>query len=65
MTFSESVGLFDQFVQNMEINSVELYDSTGMLITLPTEQFYDSSGPKDLIVSKDLQIMPHFHSKSS
>ena len=44
VTFSESGGLFDQFIQNMEINSVELYDSTGMLITLPTEQFSDNYG---------------------
>lgn len=44
VTFSDSVGLFDQFIQNMEINSVELYDSTGMLIALPTEQFCDSYG---------------------
>ena len=44
VAFSESGGLFDQFVQNMEINSVELYDSAGMLITLPTEQFNDSYG---------------------
>ena len=44
VTFSDSGGLFDQFIQNMEINSVELYDTTGMLITLPSEQFYDSYG---------------------
>lgn len=44
VTFSDSGGLFDQFIQNMEINSVELYDNTGMLITLPTEQDYDSYG---------------------
>lgn len=44
VAFSDSGGLFDQFIQNMEINSVELYDSTGMLITLPTEQDYDSYG---------------------
>ena len=44
VAFSDSGGLFDQFIQNMEINSVELYDSAGMLITLPTEQFNDSYG---------------------
>ena len=44
VAFSDSGGLFDQFIQNMEINSVELYDTTGMLITLPTEQVYDSYG---------------------
>ena len=44
VAFSDSGGLFDQFIQNMEIDSVELYDSTGMLIMLPTEQFYDSYG---------------------
>lgn len=44
VAFSDSGGLFDQFIQNMEINSVELYDSSGMLIMLPTEQFYDSYG---------------------
>lgn len=42
VAFSDSGGLFDQFIQNMEINSVELYDRAGMLITLPTEQLYDS-----------------------
>jgi two-component system sensor histidine kinase VanS len=44
VAFSDSGGLFDQFIQNMEINSIELYDSTGMLMTLPTEQSYDSYG---------------------
>ncbi len=53
VTFSDSGGLFDQFIQNMEINSVELYDSTGMLITLPTEQFYDSYGANVAQASDD------------
>ena len=30
--FSDSGGLFDQFSQNMEINSIELYDGNGALI---------------------------------
>lgn len=33
--FSESGGLFDQLVQNMGINSVELYNSNGDLVPLP------------------------------
>ncbi len=53
VAFSDSGGLFDQFIQNMEINSVELYDSTGMLITLPTEQFNDSYGANVAQASDD------------
>ncbi|WP_304428863.1 cell wall metabolism sensor histidine kinase WalK [uncultured Acetatifactor sp.] len=37
--FSESGGLFDQFIANTEINSVELYNSGGDWITLPTKEF--------------------------
>ena len=36
VTFSDSGGLFDQFQQNMEIYSVELYDGSGRQIPLPT-----------------------------
>ena len=38
-TFSESGGLFDQFVQDMEINFVELYNSNGDAVPLPTGKF--------------------------
>lgn len=36
VAFSDSGGLFDQFQQNMEIYSVELYDGNGRQIPLPT-----------------------------
>ena len=39
--FSDSGGLFDQFIANMEINSVQLYDSNGDLVPLPTVEFYN------------------------
>lgn len=35
--FSESGGLFDQFLQNTEIYFVELYDENGRQVPLPTE----------------------------
>lgn len=41
VAFSGSGGLFDQFLQNMEINSVELYDDKGQPVPLPTEEFYE------------------------
>ncbi len=37
--FSDSGGLFDQFAADMEINSVELYDSGGNWVALPTKEF--------------------------
>lgn len=37
--FLDSGGLFDQFLQDMEINSIELYDNKGGLVPLPTEMF--------------------------
>lgn len=37
VAFSDSGGLFDQFQQNMDIYSVELYDGSGRQIPLPTE----------------------------
>lgn len=39
MPFSESGGLFDQFIADMEINSVELYNSGGDWVALPTKEF--------------------------
>ena len=42
--FSDSGGLFDQFVQDMEINSVELYDNNGDLVPLPTVEFDNEWG---------------------
>ena len=38
--FSESGGLFDQFLQNTEIDAVALYNSSGKQVPLPTEEFY-------------------------
>ena len=42
--FSDSGGLFDQFITNTEINSVQLYDSSGNLVSLPTVEFYNEWG---------------------
>ena len=42
--FSNSGGLFDQFTQNMDINSVELYNGSGDLVPLPTEEFENEWG---------------------
>lgn len=39
--FSDSGGLFDQFVQSMGVNSIELYDQDGILIPLPSEQLFN------------------------
>lgn len=36
--FSNSGGLFDQFIADMEINSVELYNSNGDWVSLPAEE---------------------------
>lgn len=41
VAFSDSGGLFDQFVQSMGINSIELYDQDGFLIPLPSEQLFN------------------------
>ncbi len=41
---SDSGGLFDQFVADMEINSVELYDSSGDFVPLPTKEFNNEWG---------------------
>ena len=37
--FSDSGGLFDQFVADTEINSVELYNSDGDWVALPSKEF--------------------------
>ena len=39
--FSDSGGLFDQFVADTEINSVELYNSGGDWVALPAKEFDD------------------------
>ncbi len=36
VSISESGGLFDQFLQNTDIRSVELYNSSGDLVSLPS-----------------------------
>lgn len=36
ISFSDSGGLFNQFISDMEINSVELYNSSGDWGSLPT-----------------------------
>lgn len=38
VSFSDSGGLFDQFIADIEINSAELYNSSGDLIPLPTRE---------------------------
>lgn len=42
--FSDSGGLFDQFISDMEINSVELYNSRGDWVSLPTKEFDNEWG---------------------
>lgn len=42
--FADSGGLFDQFTADMEINSVELYDSGGDFVPLPTKEFDNEWG---------------------
>ncbi|MDE7212218.1 MAG: HAMP domain-containing protein, partial [Lachnospiraceae bacterium] len=44
VTFLESGGLFDWFVRDSEIDSVELYHSNGGLVPLPTAEFDDGWG---------------------
>ncbi len=44
VAFSDSSGLFDQFIADMEINSVELYNSNGDWVSLPTEEFDNEWG---------------------
>ena len=39
VSFPDSGGLFDQFIADMEINSVELYDSSGDFVPLPSKEF--------------------------
>ena len=39
VAFSDSGGLFDQFVADTEINSVELYNSGGDWVALPAKEF--------------------------
>lgn len=44
VAFSDSGGLFDQFISSMEINSVKLYNSYGDWVPLPTEEFDNEWG---------------------
>ena len=44
VAFSDSGGLFDQFISEMEINSVELYNSSGDWVSLPTKEFDNEWG---------------------
>ncbi len=39
VSFLNSAGLFDQFLQDTEIHSIELYDGKGAFVDLPTERF--------------------------
>ena len=49
--FSDSGGLFDQFSQNMEINSIELYDGNGEIISLHSEQIDKEYGEVIIAIS--------------
>ncbi len=42
--FSDSGGLFDQFISDTEINSVELYNSSGDWVSLPTKEYVSEWG---------------------
>ena len=42
VAFPNSGGLFDQLLQDMEINSVELYNGKGEFVPLPTEQYAEA-----------------------
>ena len=42
VAFPNSGGLFDQLLQDMEINSVELYNGKGEFVPLPTERFTEA-----------------------
>lgn len=44
VAFADSGGLFDQFISDMEINSVELYNSSGEWVSLPTREFDNEWG---------------------
>lgn len=44
VAFAESGGLFDQFISDREINSVELYNSNGEFVPLPTKEFGNEWG---------------------
>ena len=44
VAFSDSGGLFDQFISDMEINSVDLYNSNGDWVPLPTKEFDNEWG---------------------
>ena len=44
VTYSNSGGLFDQFIQNTGINHVELYDENALPVALPTERFNSTEG---------------------
>ena len=42
VAFPNSGGLFDQLLQDMEINSIELYNGKGEFVPLPTELFAEA-----------------------
>ena len=44
VAFSDSGGLFDQFISDMEINSARLYNGNGDWIPLPTKEFDNEWG---------------------
>lgn len=53
VAFSDSGGLFDQFVRNMEIYSMELYDGDGVFIPLPSAQVPAAYGEVSVAVSAE------------
>lgn len=44
VAFSDSGGLFEQFISDMEINSIELYNGNGDWVPLPTKEFDNEWG---------------------
>ncbi len=53
VAFAESGGFFDRFIQDTEINSVELYNGKGDLVPLPTVQFSNEWGINIAYASDD------------
>lgn len=56
VAFSDSGGLFDQFVRNMEIYSMELYDGNGVFVPLPSAQVPAAYGETGLAGNGEVSI---------
>lgn len=51
--FAHSGGLFDQFSRNTEIHSIQLYDGSGELLLLPSEQIPMGYGEVSIAISAE------------